>query len=256
MEHDSAIQLLRGPSLLRDYAVGGIELRAAEDPASPMVTFVGHASVTDRAYPMYGGAENGFPGYDETVAGGAFKKTLSESPDVAFLVNHGGMTLARTKAGTLRLAEDKVGLAAEADLNRQVSIVNDVALLMEAKNLDEMSFAFRVVKETWTNSDGEFRRWWEEDALYRTINEVSLHKGDVSVVNYGANPYTSASLRALDDAVRAMALVAGESDVRAAIAHLEARLTALEPTPVLDLETLIEQERREIALVRERYTAA
>ena len=35
-------------------------------------------------------------GYTETIARGAFTKTLSERPDVQLLINHEGLPLART----------------------------------------------------------------------------------------------------------------------------------------------------------------
>lgn len=180
----------------RDYAVTGIEIRAGKAD-STMVDFYGHASVTGKGYEMYGGPEKG--GWVEFVDKGSFKKTLSEKPDVAFLVNHGGLTLARTKAGTLKLREDDIGLEVKAELDTRVSIVNDITLLMEAGNLDEMSFAFRVVKQAWLNADGEEVPWWDMSGIERHIREVSIQKGDVSIVNYGANPYTDATLRELDD---------------------------------------------------------
>jgi phage head maturation protease len=45
------------------------------------------------------------------------QRTLSEAPDVVLLLNHEGLPLARTKAGTLTLSEDDRGLHVEADLD-------------------------------------------------------------------------------------------------------------------------------------------
>jgi hypothetical protein len=61
---------------------------------------------------------------------------------------------------------------------------------MERGDLDEMSFAFRVTRQEW--NDAYTERW---------INEVNLNKGDVSIVNYGANPHTGGltNLRGLSD---------------------------------------------------------
>src|ERR1700733_11187257 len=66
--------------------------------------FTGFASVTgdDAAYEM----EDFLGPWLESVSVGAFGKTLSEGADTAFLLNHSGMTLARTKPGTLRLSEE------------------------------------------------------------------------------------------------------------------------------------------------------
>ncbi len=206
----------------RNYTVSGIELR--ESTAAPSLKdFYGHASVTGRAYPMYGGPDKG--GWDETITPGAFKKTLSEKPDVAFLLNHEGMTLARTKSGTLTLAEDKIGLEVKASLDTRMSIVNDVVLAMQRADLDEMSFAFRVVKDQWLDAEGEEVSWWDLAGIDRHINEISLAHGDVSIVNFGANPFTDAAVRGLD-AFRD----ADPDEVRRAIAHL----TGLLPEPEVD----------------------
>jgi hypothetical protein len=51
---------------------------------------------------------------------------------------------------------------------------------MERGDVDEMSFGFWVT-----------RQQWSPDYDQRDILEVSLNKGDVSVVNYGANPATA-----------------------------------------------------------------
>ena len=47
-----------------------------------------------------------------------------------------------------------------------------------------MSFAFRVVRQT-----------WDENYENREITEININRGDVSIVNQGANPATSFSMR-------------------------------------------------------------
>jgi HK97 family phage prohead protease len=224
----------------RLYPVTGIEIRADEDAESTKLHFEGHASVTGRAYDMYGGRDKG--GWSEIVDPGAFKKTLSEKPDVAFLVNHKGLTLARTKAGSLRLSEDKIGLAVDADLDKRVSIVNDISVLMEGGELDEMSFAFRIVKQKWLDVDGEEVPWWDMAGIERHLVELNLNKGDVSVVNYGANPFTDATLRSMN---------LGPDDIRRAIDTLEGMLptpTVEQPNPFAerDLADRLALERKKI----------
>ena len=51
--------------------------------------------------------------------------------------------------------------------------------------MDQCSFAFRVIDQD-----------WKSDRTVRTIKEVSLDRGDGSVVNYGASPSTSVDARA------------------------------------------------------------
>lgn len=153
--------------------------------------FTGFASVTgdEAAYEM----EDWMGPWTESVSVSAFDKTLSEGADVAFLLNHGGMTLARTKPGTLKLSAVKegnkspvygvTGLHSEALLDPQNMYVQAMRSAVERGDLDEMSFAFRVTRQEW--SENYDRRW---------INEVSLHQGDVSLVNYGANPTTAGTV--------------------------------------------------------------
>lgn len=163
----------------------GVELRAADDgTGGSTLTFTGYACVTEASYEM----QDWLGPYTEVVRSGAFKKTLSEGADVPFLINHGGMTLARTKSGTLRLEEDSTGLLAEAQLDAANPQVQALRSAMDRGDLDEMSFAFWVT-----------RQQWSPDFEQRDILEVNLSKGDVSIVNYGANPATAgAQLNARD----------------------------------------------------------
>jgi HK97 family phage prohead protease len=169
----------------RSMPFKGVELRAKPDGSGgDTLTFTGYACVTEQGYEM----EDWLGAYTEVVRQGAFTKTLSEGADVPFLVNHGGLTLARTKSGTLRLAEDDTGLHTEADLDPSSPHVQALRSAMDRGDVDEMSFGFWVT-----------RQQWSPDYDQRDILEVRLHKGDVSVVNYGANPNTAgAQLNARD----------------------------------------------------------
>jgi HK97 family phage prohead protease len=213
----------------RDFVVAGLEVRAAADADSPFVEFYGHASVTDTPYELYGGPAAG--GWNETVSKGAFKRTLGRNPDVPFKIHHEGMTLARTSAGNLHLREDERGLEVKATLDTRVSIVNDLVLLMEAGNIDEMSFAFRVKTQRWLDAEGEEVAWYDMSGIDRHIDEVDIHKGDVSVVNYGANPHTVGAhvLRSLDD-LRNLELT--EEEIRDGIAYLTTLLPFEKPTEI------------------------
>lgn len=170
-------------------------LRKSEGPTGGL-TFDGYAFTTEQEYPVHGGT---FPGWMETMAAGSSRKTLRENADVAFLVNHGGLTLARTKSGTMKLNEDKVGLHTVASMDPRMNAVNDLYVASERGDIDEMSFAFRVTREEWTDDEGAPSTEW--DGTHRRITEVNLNKGDVSAVNYGANDNTSGGFRALELAV-------------------------------------------------------
>lgn len=170
-----------GDKEVRRWSIDGLELR---DNGSGGVTLDGYASVVESSYDMYGGPAAG--GWTETIAAGAFDKTLAEGPDVQLLINHEGLPLARTKSGTMRLSADQRGLHTVADLDPADPDVVSLRGKMARGDIDEMSFAFRTVRQE-----------WDEEYLNRRILEVNLHKGDVSVVNYGANPATSVALRKL-----------------------------------------------------------
>lgn len=142
----------------------------------------GYASIFDRGYDILGGPAVG--GFTEHVSRSAFKTTLSANPDVVLLENHAGGPLARTKSGTLALATDTTGLISRFDLDLRDPQAKSVFVKLDRGDYDEMSFAFRVKAQTWS-----------DDETTRSLDEVSLHKGDVSIVNFGANPHTSVGVR-------------------------------------------------------------
>ncbi|OBF77089.1 HK97 family phage prohead protease [Mycolicibacterium fortuitum] len=184
------------------------EVRSDDDT---ILEFSGYAS-TFEPYEMYGGPARG--GWIEQLDRTAFDKTLRAKPDLHLLVNHEGLPLARTKSGTLELSVDDGGLKTYAPLDRSDPDVQRIEPKMRRKDLDEMSFAFRVIKQRW-----DYAPDFEDDPYsLRIIEEVSLHKGDVSIVNFGANPTTSAELLS---AVKTMA----KADLRS-LADIEELLAA------------------------------
>ncbi|NUO35879.1 MAG: HK97 family phage prohead protease [Nocardioidaceae bacterium] len=191
-----------------------LEVRAKQDGSGgTRYELEGYASAYDSPYRMF----DMFGEYEEVVRSGAGAKTLSENPDVVLVFNHAGMPMARTKAGNLELSEDEQGLHMRApDLNGDLSIVRDVVNGIRDGVLDEMSFAFRVTRQEWSPD-------WSQ----RDITEYSLHRGDVSVVTYGANPATSVALRA-EDIGRVIDHLEGDA-LREAHARLSARLATEAP---------------------------
>lgn len=170
---------------------GKVELR--EDRNGDL-HLTGYASTFDE-YEVYGGPEN--YGWIERIAPQAFDRTMAENPDLHLLINHDGMPLARTKSGTLTLSVDGRGLKVDALLDKTDPDVQALVPKMLRGDMDEMSFAFRVKENTWSAAPG-----FEDDPMsYRLITELSLQRGDVSVVNFGANPHTSAELTTVGQAV-------------------------------------------------------
>jgi HK97 family phage prohead protease len=166
----------------RTFTVKDVEARQAEDGT---MRLRGYAAVfNDASVPLP---------FKETIAPGAFRKTLSETPDVRLLINHEGLPLARTKNGTLTLTEDDRGLFMDAEI-ADTNEGRDLYKLVERGDVDQMSFAFRVIRQK-----------WNDDRSVRTLTEVSLADGDVSVVTYPAYPTTSVEAReALRSAIEAI----------------------------------------------------
>lgn len=148
----------------------------------------GYASLFASPYPVAGGPDAG--GFLEEVDRRAFDVTLGAKPDVHFLINHEGVTLARTKSGTLTLSTDNKGLLSEARIDRRDPMGASLEVKMERGDLDEMSFAFRTVRQE-----------WNEDYTERRLLEVNIDKGDVSVVNNGANDKTRIRIADARDAL-------------------------------------------------------
>jgi HK97 family phage prohead protease len=156
----------------RTYTVQDVEARQSDDG---VMRLSGYAAVfNDASVPLP---------FKERIAPGAFRKTLTEAPDVRLLINHEGLPLARTKNGTLTLTEDDRGLRFDAEL-ADTQEARDIYTLVNRGDVDQMSFAFRVIRQNWSKDRSE-----------RTLTEVSLSDGDVSVVTYPAYPTTTVEAR-------------------------------------------------------------
>ena len=87
--------------------------------------------------------------FTETIRAGAFAETLRSTDDILALVDHDPTRLlARTRSRTLRLAEDRQGLAFELDLPA-TTLGADMLALASRGDLGGMSFGFRPVAEDW-----------------------------------------------------------------------------------------------------------
>lgn len=123
----------------------------------------------------------------EVIRRGAFSKTLQEA-DIRALVNHDpNYVLGRNKADTLQLTENRKGLAVEID-PPDTQWARDLMTSMKRGDVTQMSFAFQVLQEKWTENH-------TDRTLLRELQEVQLY--DVSVVTFPAYPDTSAVVRSL-----------------------------------------------------------
>jgi HK97 family phage prohead protease len=233
----------------RTFTVQDIEARQADDGT---MRLRGYAAVfNDDSVPLP---------FIERIAPGAFRKTLTETPDVRLLINHEGLPLARTKNGTLTLTEDDRGLYMDATI-ADTSEGRDLYTLVERGDVDQMSFAFRVIRQK-----------WNEDRTTRTLTEVSLADGDVSVVTYPAYPTTTVeareALRTAIEAIKEGRALDGESmivvqavldKISDSYDSLEEGKTMLEVVlglKTLELEVEVEEPEIELEPVDPTVTAA
>lgn len=217
----------------RTFTVRDVEARQAEDGT---MRLSGYAAVfNDSSVPLP---------FKESIAPGAFRKTLSETPDVRLLINHEGLPLARTKNGTMTLTEDDRGLLFNAEI-ADTQEGRDIYKLVQRGDVDQMSFAFRVIRQKWS-----------EDRSRRVLTEVSLADGDVSVVTYPAYPTTTVEarehLREAMQAIKEGREVTGESliviqaildKVDESYEYLGEGKSMLET--LLGIEPMMEEEARE-----------
>jgi HK97 family phage prohead protease len=160
-----------------------VEERAADAPDGEPIRFHGYAAVFNSPSERLWDRANGE--FTETIAPGAFKRTLGRDNDVRMYINHNSdQVLASTRSGTMNLAEDGHGLRVDAELP-DTTYARDLANLMRSGVVDSMSFGFTVIDDTWQGDQRELR-------------EVALHEVSV-VTGHPAYPETAgASVRSTD----------------------------------------------------------
>lgn len=205
-----------------------VELRAVE--GGDGMTFEGYAARFNSPSEPIGGK------FVEYIAPGAFQRSIkTRGYDVKLLWNHDtGQVLGSTRAGTLSLSEDSIGLRAVATLP-DTQMGRDAATLIKRGDVAGMSFGFQVP------AGGDE---WSQDGLTRTLTNVKLH--EVSITPFPAYPSTTASVRnevrSLDADVLAAGLAqleAGETldaDQAAAIREVVGKLE--NPVVVSDVDVL------------------
>jgi HK97 family phage prohead protease len=136
--------------------------------------------------------------FDELIARGAFADSLKTGDKLALVDHSPEKVLARTRGGSLRLAEDARGLHFEIDMPN-TTLANDVLALAEAGSLGGASFGFMVKRDAWAGS-------------LRTLHAVDLR--EISIVSaWPAYPQTSVTARS--------AAMAGRSDLARRLALIE-----------------------------------
>lgn len=158
----------------RRYLSG--ELRAVEKDGRRLI--VGYAAVFEQMSDDLGGfREIVMPGAFTEAVGGDVRATYNHNPE---------MVLGRTKAGTLILVEDDIGLRYEI-VPPDTQYARDMMISIERGDVNQSSFGFRVVEESWRNPT-EQQPW-----PVRVLRKVNLF--DVSPVTFPAYPSTSVAVR-------------------------------------------------------------
>jgi HK97 family phage prohead protease len=123
----------------------------------------------------------------ETIAPGAFRRSLLEA-DVAGLFNHdASKLLGRRSVGTLRLAEDERGLVYEID-PPDTSYARDLVASLSRRDISGSSFSFATVEDDWS-----------KDADGLAVRELrQAHVFDVGPVTFPAYLEASAAYRSYD----------------------------------------------------------
>ena len=213
---------------VRAFTVDDLEMRESSDDGT--IKFEGVASVTSTPYAV----RDQFGEYEETIAEGAFHRTIRQKSDVRLLKNHNSDNVfARTKSGTLELRDDPHLRAFAPSLDPSNPQVQTLRSELSRGDVDQMSIGFRVKDQEWSS-----------DYTQRTIKEIELF--EVSVVTFPASPTTSAGLRSLDEFMSLLTnFDADPDDLRRAIAALSALLPADEVDPLILARDLADRDRLE-----------
>lgn len=157
----------------------------------------GYFAVFDSVYEMA-------PGLTESIAPGAFSKTLSR--DIRALTNHDTtLVLGRTKAHTLELREDNHGLWGSVTINPKDGDAMNLYERVKRGDVDQCSFGFDIRSE-----DTDIR---EDGSIHWTIREVDLY--EVSACTFPAYEETGISARAKErDEINQRALTAWKENAR------------------------------------------
>ena len=150
------------------------------------------------------------PDMSESIAPGAFSRTLKDA-DVRALTNHDTTrVLGRTKAGTLELREDDHGLWGSITINPNDGDAVNLYERVKRGDVDQCSFGFEIVdEETERLADG---------STHWTIRDVNLF--EVSACTFPAYEATNISARSAErDAMRERELAAWKERMKGVLKH-------------------------------------
>lgn len=125
-----------------------------------------------------------WPGAYEEIVPGAFDKSIGG--DIRALVNHDtGLVLGRTKANTLTLRTDAIGLWGSILINPRDQDAVNAHARVERGDVTQASFGFNPIEETTEHREDGTIKWW--------LKEAELH--EVTVCTFPAYENTELSAR-------------------------------------------------------------
>lgn len=199
-----------------EVCLRAVEFRAADEPAGDGRTLEGYAAVFDTPTRI----DSWEGSWDETIARGAFRKTLRKrTPVMQF--DHGRD--ARTGSVPIgkfdELTEDETGLYVRGRLFDN-AVVDPVRQAIEGGAIDGMSFRFQVAREEWRDAEGNKLKveqvfdllWAGVEGIQRTIQEIDPL--------YEAGPVVFPAYDATSVGVRSLLAQLGEGERKALIREL------------------------------------
>lgn len=158
--------------LQRDFPIQDLEIRA--DGKEHIIS--GYAIVFNQRSQDLGG-------FVEIVKPKALNKTLADERDIKALFNHNSSAiLGSTRVKTLILEPNQQGLRFELR-PPNTSTGRDSVELLKRGDIDQMSFGFQTIKDTWEQRESETIRYLDEIRLL-----------EISLTPWAAYPQTSVYL--------------------------------------------------------------
>ena len=140
--------------------------------------------VIEAYFSVYNSNYNIAPGMSESIAPGAFTKSLSG--DIRALINHDTtLVLGRTSAHTLDLRDDSHGLFGVVKINRNDSDAMNIYARVKRGDVSQCSIGFNIIGE-----DTDIR---DDGSVHWTIREAELM--ECSLCTFPAYTETSATAR-------------------------------------------------------------
>jgi uncharacterized protein len=133
---------------VRHFVATGLEVRSKGDTGE--ITVSGRPIVYGVPYTV----RDAFGSFEETMRPGCASDILERGVDTRLLLNHEGLPMARSTAGTLKLWDTADSLNFEAKLDARQQLANDFAIAVERGDITQMSVGMVVGRDTWGESGG------------------------------------------------------------------------------------------------------